>query len=389
MRRALGWCIALFSLFLLGGMFLKWSTHESADRTASISVADILGDDEAGFERATVSRPLVFPDDHGPHPRFRSEWWYFTGNLHSETDQKFGFQLTFFRFGLTPEMDKRPSAWATNQAYMAHFALTDVSAGTFSSSERFSRGALELAGATARPFRVWLEDWFAQAQGDGFEPLRLHASEGDAGIDLELGSGKPIVLQGDEGLSRKSAQPGNASYYYSLTRMPVEGSIRIGGTRLLVEGLAWMDREWSTSALAPEQVGWDWFALQLSDGHELMYYQLRQSDGDAHPFSAGKFVDVDGTTRNITRDDISLQILDYWESPLDGAKYPSAWRLQVPGEELDVEIIPHLAAQELNLSVRYWEGAVQVRGTRGGQAVEGDGYVELTGYAESVAPATR
>ena len=182
---------------------------------------------------------------------------------------------------------------------MGHFALTDVADNRHYHFERFSRGALGLAGAQATPFRVWLEDWaLTGAEADLF-PLRLRAREGDIALDLTLDAGKPVVLQGDRGLSQKSAEAGNASYYYSHTRMPTQGTVSIGGRNFTVSGASWLDREWSTSALGPDQSGWDWFALQLDDGRELMFYRLRRKDGGMDSFSTGTLVEADGQTRRL------------------------------------------------------------------------------------------
>jgi predicted secreted hydrolase len=213
--------------------------------------------------------------------------------------------------------------------------------------------------------------------------MRLVAAEHDIAIDLSLDSVKPVVLQGHRGLSQKGPEPGNASYYYSLTRMPVRGVVRLGGTRLVVEGLAWMDHEWSTSALGAELAGWDWFAVQLEDGRELMLYRLRRRDGTADPHSAGTLIDASGGTRTLGRDDVRVETLATWQSPESGVRYPARWRLTLPADGLALEVLPVLAAQELMVGPRYWEGAVEIRGTAGGRAVGGHGYVELVGYGEA------
>jgi predicted secreted hydrolase len=352
---------------------------------ATLSVTEALATTSTeGFERALAPRKLAFPADHGPHQRFRTEWWYWTGNLRAAGgggDRRFGFQLTFFRTALAAAVAPRRSAWETRDVYMAHLALTDVDAGRFHARDRWARGALDLAGAAGDPFRVWLGDWVAEAGAPTGWPLRLRAGEGDLRIDLTLAAGKVPVLHGERGLSRKSVEPGNASYYYSLTRMPVSGEVQAGGGALRVEGLAWMDREWSTSALGPDQVGWDWFALQLEDGRELMLYRLRQRDGGISPASQGTLVLADGTTRALDRDAAEVLVLDHWTSPRGGTRYPARWRLRVPTESLDVVVTPLLRDQELDLAVRYWEGAVRVEGTAGGRPLGGSGYVELVGYA--------
>jgi predicted secreted hydrolase len=357
--------------------------------SASLSVAGALrGGDDRGYARAMEPRTFSFPADHGPHPEFRTEWWYYTGNLATAEGRRFGFQLTFFRSALAPEMPERGSAWATRQAWLAHFALSNVEGeegGRFHSFERWSRGAVGLAGIEATPFRVWVEDWSAQANAgdDGpVFPMRLRAAEGDVALDLRLEQGKQPVLQGERGLSRKSSEPGNASYYYSLTRMPAAGTIRVGGESFTVQGSAWMDREWSTSSLGEGQVGWDWFALQLSDGTDLMLYQLRDAQGRPDPSSSGSIAGPGGESRTLSLRDFSLETLGTWESPDSGARYPARWRVRVPSEELDLTVTPLLADQELDVSFRYWEGAVEIEGTRRGLAVRGHGYVELTGYDE-------
>lgn len=377
MRRLL----LLFSLF--SGLFLfgcNDSRPVSPDRQR-LTLGETLGRDEAaGYAKALTPRPFIFPADHGPHPEFKTEWWYYTGNLAAADGRRFGYQLTFFRIALTPSGGERPSAWGASQISMAHFAVTDAEEKHFYSTERFARNALGLAGAQAFPFRVWLEDWQASS-ADGVFPMRLEAADDEVAIDLTLEAGKPVVLQGEQGLSRKSAEPGNASFYYSLTRMPTRGRLKLGDTEIVVSGNSWLDREWSTSALAPDQTGWDWFALQFDDGFELMYYQLRRQDGSADPASAGVWVVPDGSSSVLAREDLQLEPTGRWTSPRGGS-YPAGWRLRVEREQLDLRIEPLLADQELDATIRYWEGAVRISGERAGKPVSGYGYVELTGYAE-------
>jgi predicted secreted hydrolase len=348
---------------------------------ATLSVTGALtGGDDAGFARALGPRRLVFPPDHGPHPAFRTEWWYYTGNLTTADGLRFGFQLTFFRMALTAVPVGGDSAWRTSQVYMAHFALTDTAGRRFHAFERLDRDALGLAGATAEPFHVWVDDWSAAAPGPAASPVRLRAADGDVAIDLVLRSQKGIVLEGEEGLSRKGPEPGNASYYYSLTRLAARGVVTVGGHAHQVSGSSWMDREWSTSALGPDGVGWDWFALQLADGRDLMFYRLRRRDGSADPFSAGTLVLADGSTRPLQRDDVELEALGSWRSGGTGVVYPSGWRIRIPHARIELDLSPILPDQELDLGVRYWEGAVDVSGSGAGQPIAGVGYVELTGY---------
>jgi len=381
-RRALP-ILALLALAIAAAVYLLVRPERSSPPRASLSVAgELRAADDRGYAKALAPREFRFPADHGPHPEFRTEWWYYTGNLATADGRRFGFQLTLFRSALAPRMPPRESAWATRQAWLAHFTVTDVEAGAFHSFERWSRGALGLAGAQAEPFRVWVKDWTAAAVGQTF-PIRLTAADDGASIDLMLQQGKPPVLQGERGLSRKSAEPGNASYYYSLTRMPASGTVRVAGESFSVTGLAWMDREWSTSSLGKDQVGWDWFSLQLSDGWDVMLYRLRRKDGTADPASSGSLVDPRGGSLTVGLPQFQILGSGQWRSPRSGARYPDRWRLRIPEEDLSLEVRPLLADQELDVSFRYWEGAVGVEGTHRGRPVRGNGYVELTGYAES------
>jgi predicted secreted hydrolase len=359
------------------------------DDTGRMSlVATLGGADTAGYARAVRPRPFRFPEDHGPHPAFRTEWWYVTGNLTDGTGRPVGFQLTLFRNALAPALPASSSSWATNQAYMAHLAVTDAERGAFHAFERFARGAESLAGARARPFRVWLEDWALEAAGPGATfPMRLRAAEGGVALDLVLEAGKPPVLQGDEGLSQKGPEPGNASYYYSHTRLPARGTVVLGDDTLTVGGAAWLDREWSTSVLSEGQVGWDWFALQLDDGQELMVYALRLSDGSAHPLSEAVLVDPAGTKRRLRwGTEVVVEALETWTSPHSGVRYPSTWRIQVPDRGWDLQVTPVREDQELNLAFRYWEGAVRVTSNDPERPLTGRGYVELTGYGDAPLP---
>jgi predicted secreted hydrolase len=344
--------------------------------------------DARGFARALEPRELEFPRDHASHPAYRTEWWYFTGNLFAqsallgEAARHFGFELTFFRIALSPEAPSSRSAWATNQVWMAHFAVTDSAAQRFVANERLARGALGLAGAAGTPLRVWLEDWSVEwtSSDDESNAMRLEASADDIELELQLDARKPPVLHGERGLDAKGPEPGNASHYYSLPRIDALGTIAIDGNVVDVAGSAWMDREWGTSALSPGLAGWDWFALQLSDGRDLMFYRLRTQDGDASPFSGGSLIDALGNRRALRVEDVDLEILGYWESETTGVRYPTSWRLEIPSEAIELRIEPYLEGQELDLSVRYWEGAVRARGMAGTAALSANGYLELAGY---------
>ncbi|MFT5173873.1 MAG: putative secreted hydrolase [Gammaproteobacteria bacterium] len=371
----------------------------ASGRAAPSPIAGALGGAvDVGYARADSVRALQFPADHGSHPDFRSEWWYFTGNLLATNGRRFGFQLTLFRRALAPASGPtRASRFATRQAWMGHFALSDVDAnvnqsnqsqskhqrggGQFYAFERLERGAAGLAGARAQPFKIWLRDWqVSGAEGSASPepfPLHVHAAESGIELDLRLERGKAKVLQGEAGLSRKNAEPGNASYYYSYTRMPAAGRVRTANGEFQVSGLAWLDREWSSSALSADQVGWDWFALHLNDGRDLMLYRLRNQRGETHPFSAGVLVAANGTKTSLAVEQISFEPGRLWRSA-HGAQYPVVWKLRAGTLQLQVTAL--FDAQAHRGRLRYWEGAVRARGSDGTHAVSASGYLEMTGY---------
>jgi predicted secreted hydrolase len=376
-RRGTAWLLVgtLLALSVLGTLV---SVRRSRGRPApppALAVGGVLSaGDTRGFARALAPRPFDFPADHGPHPEFRSEWWYLTGHLQAGP-RRFGYQLTFFRQALAPESPPRPSAWASRQAYMAHLAVTDEQGRRFLAFERLSREGLGLAGARAAPFRVWLEDWHLE----GIFPITVRASEPEGvALALTVEAGRGPILQGDRGLSRKGPEPGNASYYYSWSRLPTRGRLTIGGESFEVDGTSWLDREWSTSALGPALAGWDWLALQLSDGRDLMVYRLRGKDGRAAPESRATLVAADGTTQSFAPEAFSFTPVRWWEGPT--ARYPVGVRVEIPSLQLSVETRPFLDDQELALSFRYWEGAVTAAGRAGATPVTAAGYLELTGY---------
>ncbi|MGD8464357.1 MAG: lipocalin-like domain-containing protein [Anaerolineae bacterium] len=372
--------VAGFVVVLVGVVALIWPREESFVQARLIAPDS----DSTGYLRAEGPMPLDFPAAHGPHPEYQTEWWYYTGNVQTDAGRAFGYQLTFFRRALAPP-DQRPvreSAWATDQVYMAHLALTDVAEERYQAFERFSRGAAGLAGAQAVPYRVWLEDWSVEEVEPGV--ILMRAAQDDVALELRLADSKGPILHGDRGFSPKGPQPGNASYYYSLTRLETSGRIRIGDESHEVRGLSWMDHEFSTSGLAADQVGWDWFSMQIDDGSELMVFQLRTEDGGIDPYSSGTFIAPDGATRTLDRSEFEIRVTDTWRSPHTGAVYPAGWTIAVPAVELELEIEPYIADQELTVSYAYWEGAVWIEGERAGRPVRGAGYIEMTGYAASM-----
>jgi predicted secreted hydrolase len=333
-----------------------------------------------GFARATSVRTFTLPGDHGPHFDFQTEWWYFTGNLEAEDGRAFGYQLTFFRRGLVPGPPPGGPGLSAQQVFFAHLALTDVRAGTHDFEERWSRGWAPLAGARSEPFGVWLEDWRVDGLGGDTTSWRLKASLHGRPIELSLAARKPLALHGDRGLSAKSSDAGNASYYVGYTRLETRGTI----AGVAVRGHSWFDHEWSTSALGPGAVGWDWFSLQLDDGRELMLFQIRRADGSVEPVSGGTLVEADGRSRRLLATDVRVHVLEHWTSPESGAVYPSKWKIEIPVLALRLDVLPRLAAQEMRTSFTYWEGAVRVSGTSGDRSLAGRGYVELTGYARTM-----
>jgi len=348
-----------------------------------------------GFSAALEPRRFEFPRDHGPHGDFRLEWWYLTGNLDAADGERFGFELTFFRVALVPatavttpaagspqaSAAELASAWRAREIYVAHFAVTDVARRRFRSAQRLSRAALGLAGAQPAPLRVWLDDWtLAQPAGDDGR-WELRAAQPGYSVALVLEPQGAPVLNGVAGLSRKSERAPDATYYYSIPRVRVGGRLTRDGRSLEVAGLAWLDREWGSGGLAPAEAGWDWFGLQLGDGSALMFYALRDRDGRRNPHSAGTWIAADGTVRALTSADVDIAVNAEWRNA-SGDRYPAGWRIRVPALTLDLTVRPVLADQELQTTPRYWEGAVDVSGERGGTRLGGRGYVELVGYAQ-------
>lgn len=379
------------SSLVAGVLVVTWRAVTYRGPTPSITgqhnvIVQALGErgDMAAYARAMAPRAFEFPADHGPHPEFRNEWWYITGHLATPEGHRFGYQLTLFRIALAPNDIASESRWRTRQLYMAHFAVSDLDAGEFHAFERLARGAAGLAGAETPPLKVWLDAWTLQGADPAGFPLHLTAAEQGVAIDLRLQPLKPVVLHGERGLSRRSPEPGNASYYYSITRLKTAGEVTVGGRRFAVTGTSWLDREWSTSPLAAEQAGWDWFSLQMEDGRDLMIYRLRRTDGSTDPASAGTFVEANGQAVPLTRNELALRALSYWTSPRSGIRYPVRWELSLPKRDLVLRVEPMMANQELELTVHYWEGAVRAIGREGSRKITARGYMELAGYGVGV-----
>jgi predicted secreted hydrolase len=353
--------------------------------------------DAPGFVPARPGYRWSFPRDHWSHPGYRNEWWYLTGHLRAVDDptRTFGYQLTFFRVGLAPERPPLDSPWSTANLAMVHAAVSDLGGGTHRFSDVLWREVPYLA-AFARPGQHPIAWARAPAGAEGRWSLdlrdgayRLEVDDPGHGLAYRLAARpeRPIVLQGPDGLSRKSRQEGFASLYYSETRLATEGTITVGGRSWTVRGRSWLDREFGSSQLAPEQVGWDWFALQLADGRDLMLYLLRRRDGSVD-FARGTLVAADGAVRWLAPSDFAVHATATWRSPETGATYPAAWRIEIPSAAIAIDVAPELADQENRGGVArglfYWEGAVRVRSAAGAPA--GEGYVELTGYGERSRP---
>ena len=335
------------------------------------------------YQLALPGRKLSFPTDHASHPDFKTEWWYYTGHLTSVSGKRYGYQVTFFRFGLRDrQKESKEHPIIFTDLYMAHFALSDIGAQKFLFRERVNRGYGGKAGAATNRYLVWNEDW--KVSGD-HNNHTIDVIDRGTTLKLRLRSQKPPVLHGDKGHSQKGEGEGRASYYYSLTRMRTEGELKIDGKMEHVEGLTWMDHEFGSNQLREDQVGWDWFSIQLDDNRELMLYLMRRKDGSVDPYSSGTLVDSRGKTTHLGVKDYRVEVLDRWKSPKSGATYPMKWKVTVPSEALELEITPAFNDQELitarSTRVTYWEGAVEIRGTARGKPVSGQGYVEMTGYA--------
>jgi predicted secreted hydrolase len=335
------------------------------------------------WQRADGPWSWSFPRDHGAHPGFKTEWWYFTGNLRDAARRRFGYQLTIFRQGVQFTPAQTRSRWAVRDFYFGHFAISDIEGNSFHTQEKVSRGALDEARATVGRMDVAIGNWTIRQGAD--ESIEVKAAEPDMGIDLRERPLQPLVLEGIDGLSRKAQGAGQASYYYSYPRLDTTGQLRLDGKTFAVSGLSWFDHEFSTSSLGPDEAGWDWFCLQLDNNEEVMLYAMRDKSGAIDPVSEGTWIGADGKAHRLPPGSFSIARTGSWHSAATGATYPAGWHVVVPGHGADLTVSPAMADQELRLgkmgALDYWEGACSAKGTVAGRPVTGDGYTELTGYA--------
>jgi len=345
------------------------------------------------WKQAIEKRTWSFPKDHGSHPEYRTEWWYFTGNLKDETNKRYGYQLTFFRQGIEHPVTKdvKPTSngnpWSVRDIYLGHFAVVDVEKKHFWYIDRTSRKGPGLAHADTKTMDVHILNWSARMDNN---TIFLYARHKDMEINLELIPKKPVVLHGKNGLSKKGPANGQSSYYYSFTDIKTSGTLKTPSNinTIRVKGTSWFDHEFGSNQLTSEQVGWDWFSIHLSDGRDVMVYIIRRKDGMIEAASSGTLIEKNGSSRHLEMTDIKLDVLERWKSPKTIGLYPAKWRMKVPSSNIDITIYPSVANQELitasSTGVTYWEGAVEGQGLSNGKPVSIVGYVELTGYADSL-----
>lgn len=335
------------------------------------------------FKLALPGYKYQFPRDHASHDEFKTEWWYYTGHLKSVAGKKYGFELTFFRIGVeTPNVPQK-TPWQLNNYYLAHFAVTDENNKKFHYFEKLNRSGVKAAGAREDAFYVFNEGWFAEWLNGRFY---IKADTPQFGLHLTLEPMKPPVVHGKDGVSQKASCKGCASHYYSMTRLKADGLLFENGNPVSVSGLGWMDHEFGSNQLTEDQVGWDWFSVQLDNGCELMLYFMRRADGKYDINSSGTFIDKDGKATHIAVDQFSQRTLGKWKSAKSGGTYPMGWKVGVPSLKLELTLTPTHEDQELvtksSTGVTYWEGSTTVSGKWGADSVSGKAYVEMTGYSD-------
>ena len=381
---------------LIGMLLLVGCDHSGEHHVDQVAqgqaMAMMSSADISGFRQAVGSREFSFPADHGYHQGYRTEWWYVTGNLHTEAGRRFGYQLTFFRVLLQPPGEQAASdpgsVWRTEAVWLAQAAVSDIDQQRFYTSEQLSRELPGVADAASDRLQVQVNGWSLAAPENNplaTDSMELFMDSEDFSLALSLQATKPVVLQGENGLSRKSAgDAANASWYYSMTRLRSSGELQLsnadGRQSFALQGNSWLDREWSTSALSARQSGWDWFALQLDNGFDLMFYRLRLDDGSIDAASAGVLVDAQGKVMHLRDNEISAKVQSSWYDRDTDKTYPVSWRLQSASGDWQLQLAALMPNQSWSGQFQYWEGAVSVSGQWHDENVKGQGYVELTGY---------
>ncbi|MYI77173.1 MAG: carotenoid 1,2-hydratase [Gammaproteobacteria bacterium] len=363
MKRGKNLLWVLATLFFVG--FTCWGCSPPSSSTELSTWMGSNINTEA-FAQVNGTYTLSFPLDHGSHDDFVFEWWYLTAILDDPKGREFGVQFTIFRRALAAN-NVSSNPWRTGQAYMGHFAISDIQAKNHLNNERFSREHPELAGAQIQPFRVFIEDWELASQESSYFPLVLSAGTPEHRVSLSIDRGKPMILHGKNGYSQKS--PDHASYYYTFSRLPTKGILEIDGEEFAVSGFSWLDREWSSQILSDPYRGWYWFSLNFDDGRELVVFELRGDDNDVKTLPTAMWIEPDGRTALIPSENWKITPKRYWKS------YPVEWTLEL--EDIRYLIAAKFDNQVVDTSIRYWEGVVEVKKA---DAIVGRGYMELTGY---------
>ncbi|MCW5821300.1 MAG: carotenoid 1,2-hydratase [Cyanobacteria bacterium TGS_CYA1] len=337
------------------------------------------------FELAKPGYKYSFPKDHASHEHFKTEWWYYTGNLKGEDGNQYGYELTFFRSALDLEKPIQNSIWAMSDIYMAHFAVTDVNAKQFYTKARLQRPGPEFAGSSKDKLKVWNLNWSATMEAN--EKQLLKAKSSDCKLELELTPQKPLVIQGENGISRKASKGDHASHYYSYTKLKTEGLLTIKGKRVKVSGTSWMDHEFGSNQLNDNQVGWDWFSIHLDNNREIMLYLMRLDDGSYDSASSGSLISESGKLTHLKLSDYKIKSVGKWKSDKTKIEYPMGWQIDLPAFNVHLKVSPKIHNQEFQRqegnAVTYWEGACSVLGTYEDKTCKGDAYVEMTGYGDA------
>lgn len=336
------------------------------------------------YKKALPGYKFAFPRDHASHEAFKTEWWYYTGHLKSDDGKKYGYELTFFRSGISPSENSQPKTKEHSNVYLAHFAISDISNKKFLFYEKLTRSGLSLGAASSSVLHLYNDGWRVDEAGDA---MMLTADAEKAGIKLLLNSKKPPVIHGKDGVSQKADCVGCASHYYSLTRLETKGLLFIDGKEKRVTGSSWMDHEFGSNQLTEEQIGWDWYSLQLSDNSELMLYMMRKRDGSIDKNSSGTIIGADGKAEHLSLSQYKVRAKSKWLSPLSKGNYPMNWEIEIPEKQIKLQVNADFNNQELvtkrSTDVTYWEGASSITGTKMGKPITGEGYVEMTGYSET------